>query len=107
MIFQILDVCVRHAFCKNGCFNIPSNDKRSSALGHKIFVNKSLHFLNSNSTGAVSFGTEAGVFNSVGIKTIVCGPGRIDEAHKPNEFISISQINKCKSFLEKIIQSLC
>ena len=70
-------------------------------------VNKSLHFLNSNSTGAVSFGTEAGVFNSVGIKTIVCGPGRIDEAHKPNEFISISQINKCKRFLEKIIQSLC
>lgn len=70
-------------------------------------VNKSLHLLNSNSTGAVSFGTEAGVFNNIGIKTIVCGPGSINEAHKPDEFISIPQINKCRKFLEKIIQSLC
>ena len=57
-----------------------------------------------NSTGAVSFGTEAGIFNEIGFETIVCGPGSIKQAHKPNEFIEIKELNKCKNFLLKLIE---
>ena len=59
--------------------------------------------LESNSISAVSFGTEAGVFNKVGFETIVCGPGSIEQAHKPNEFIEDKQLKKCDEFLTKII----
>jgi len=53
---------------------------------------------------AVAYGTEAGLFQKAGYSTIVCGPGSIDQAHKPNEFIEISQIDQCAAFVEKLIQ---
>ncbi len=43
----------------------------------------------------VSFGTEAGLFQQMGISTIICGPGSIAQAHKPDEFIEISEIDAC------------
>lgn len=63
-----------------------------------------LQALKTNSTSAVSFGTEAGIFNEMGFETIVCGPGSIKQAHKPNEFIEIKQLNKCRKFLLKLIE---
>jgi len=54
----------------------------------------------------VSFGTEAGLFNRLNFQTIVCGPGSIKQAHKPNEFIELSQLKKCEKFLIKVIDSL-
>ena len=54
----------------------------------------------------MSFGTEAGIFNNLGINTVVCGPGSIAQAHKPNEFVSRLQIEKCSKFIDKIINSL-
>ena len=63
-----------------------------------------LQALKTNSTGAVSFGTEAGIFNEIGFETIVCGPGSIKQAHKPNEFIEIKELNKCRKFLLKLIE---
>ena len=53
----------------------------------KKIINLALEKLKSNSISTVSFGTEAGVFNKVGFETIVCGPGSIEQAHKPNEYI--------------------
>ena len=53
---------------------------------------------------AVSFGTEAGVFNEHGIPAIVCGPGSIEQAHKPNEFIEPSQIQECITFLKRLME---
>ncbi|WP_119422652.1 acetylornithine deacetylase [Desertibaculum subflavum] len=55
-----------------------------------------------NSTYKVSFGTEAGLFQEAGIPTIVCGPGSIDQAHKPNEFIALDQITACEAFLTRL-----
>jgi acetylornithine deacetylase len=52
-----------------------------------------------NGTGKVSFGSEAGLFQAAGIPTVVCGPGSIREAHKPNEFIELDQIRQCERFL--------
>jgi acetylornithine deacetylase len=56
-----------------------------------------------NTTHKVSFGTEAGLFQEAGIPTVVCGPGSIEQAHKPDEFIEIDQIAQCESFLRKLI----
>jgi len=57
-----------------------------------------------NSVGKVSFGTEAGLFQEAGIPTIVCGPGSIDEAHRPNEFIAVDQVRQCEAFLRRLIE---
>ena len=56
-----------------------------------------------NSTGKVAFGTEAGLFQQMaGIPTIVCGPGSIEQAHKPDEFIALEQIAQGESFVRKL-----
>ncbi len=59
-----------------------------------------------NSADVVNFGTEAGLFQSMGMDVVVCGPGSIDQAHKPDEFISIDQIGHCLSMLEKLGERL-
>ena len=51
---------------------------------------------------AVSFGTEAGVFNNNGVPAIICGPGNIEQAHKPNESIERSQIQACVEFMLRL-----
>lgn len=60
-----------------------------------------------NSTGKVAFGTEAGLFSAAGIPTIVCGPGNIDQAHKPDEFVAIDQIAQCERFVRRLVESAC
>ena len=55
-----------------------------------------------NSREVVSFGTEAGLFQEIGISTAVCGPGSIEQAHKIDEFIKLNEINKCLKFLEGV-----
>ena len=55
-----------------------------------------------NSREVVSFGTEAGLFQEIGISTVVCGPGSIDQAHKVDEFIELSELKKCVKFLDGI-----
>lgn len=59
-----------------------------------------------NEVRKVAYGTEAGLFEQIGIPTIVCGPGNIEQAHKPNEFISLEQLNECDNFLRKLVSSL-
>jgi len=55
-----------------------------------------------NSRNVVSFGTEAGLFQEIGISTVVCGPGSIEQAHKVDEFIELNELKKCLKFLEGI-----
>lgn len=69
-------------------------------------VKKIKELLGNNIHKKVVYGTEAGLFkNRSNIPTIVCGPGSIDQAHKPNEFISIEQISRCSKFLDNLIDS--
>jgi len=56
-----------------------------------------------NRTFAVAYGTEGGLFQEAGFPTVVCGPGNIKEAHQPNEFIEIAQVEACTQFLERVI----
>lgn len=61
----------------------------------------------SNRTGKVAFGTEGGLFQNAGVPTIVCGPGSIDQAHQPDEFIEIDQLRRCDAFLERFLDHMC
>jgi acetylornithine deacetylase len=61
-----------------------------------------LKLTRSNRTNAVSYATEAGQFQRAGLPTVVCGPGSIDQAHKPDEFLEVSQIEACISFMERL-----
>ncbi len=51
-------------------------------------------------TTLVAFGTEAGLFKNAGIRTVVCGPGSIQQAHQPDEFVSLEQLARCQAFLQ-------
>jgi acetylornithine deacetylase len=51
---------------------------------------------------AVSYGTEAGLFQQAGIDAIICGPGEIDRAHKPNEYILIDELAACQAMVEAL-----
>ena len=50
----------------------------------------------------MSFGTEAGLFQEIGISTVVCGPGSIEQAHKIDEYIFLDEIKKCLDLLDGI-----
>jgi acetylornithine deacetylase len=60
----------------------------------------------SDGVGRVAYATEAGLFQQAGIPSIVCGPGSIEQAHRPNEFISLDQIARCESFMERLTEEL-
>ena len=60
-----------------------------------------------NATGRVSFTTEAGLYQRAGIPTVVCGPGFIEDAHKPNEFIALDQVAQCEAFLGRLMDRVC
>lgn len=59
-----------------------------------------------NSVEAVSYGTEAGHFQNVGVPTIVCGPGSINQAHKPNEYIEVAQLQGAMNLLARVVDHL-
>ncbi len=63
-----------------------------------------LEWTGGNRTYAVPYGTEAGIFRSHGVPTVICGPGDISQAHQPNEFVAKSQMDACDTFIGKMIK---
>ena len=63
-------------------------------------------FCGSRAFGTVAFGTEGGLFDAVGIPTVVCGPGSMDQGHKPDEFVSVAQLAGCDSMLLRMLHSI-
>lgn len=58
------------------------------------------------STAKVAYATEGGLFQRAGIPSIICGPGSIGEAHKPNEFIALEQVAACEAFMDRLLAEL-
>ncbi|EKT4561442.1 acetylornithine deacetylase [Pseudomonas putida] len=56
--------------------------------------------------GTVAFGTEGGLFDQAGIPTVVCGPGSMDQGHKPDEFVSVEQLRGCDAMLLRLVDYL-
>jgi acetylornithine deacetylase len=52
--------------------------------------------------GLVPFGTEAGIFQAMGMSAVICGPGSIEQAHKPDEFVTVAQLSECLGMLERL-----
>ena len=55
---------------------------------------------------AISFGTEGGLFQKENFATLICGTGSILQAHKPNEYIELSQLKACEQFMERLLVHL-
>lgn len=60
---------------------------------------------NSNRADAVAFGTEGGIFQGAGFPVVVCGPGSIDQAHQPNEFIHRDQLRLGAGFMMRVAEA--
>ena len=55
----------------------------------------------------VSYAAEAGQFQGAGFSTVICGPGSIDQAHQPDEYVEIAQMERGAQFMGRLIQALC
>lgn len=64
------------------------------------------HLCGSAEFGTVAFGTEGGLFEQAGIPTVVCGPGSMDQGHKPDEFVSVDQLNQCDDMMRRLADHL-
>jgi len=86
----------------------PKADIKKEIIGEIIGFNKEeeseainlvCNLTGDNSLDVVSFGTEAGLFQEIGISTVVCGPGSIEQAHKIDEYVSFDQLKRCLKML--------
>jgi acetylornithine deacetylase len=68
-------------------------------------VQWAMQLSNNSTVGKVSYGTEAGLFQKMGVPTVICGPGDIAEAHRPNEFVALEQLAQCEAFMNRILDT--
>ena len=61
----------------------------------------------SKSASKVAYATEGGLFQRAGIPAIICGPGSIEQAHKPDEYVTLEQVALCESFMERLLEQMC
>ena len=55
----------------------------------------------------VAFGTEGGLFSeTLGLPTVVCGPGSMEQGHKPDEFLSLDQLVRCDAMMDRLLVAL-
>ncbi len=106
---EVVDERIRLALAGTGC----RFTRRSLFPGIEAFENRTrvhllplLEQLSGSPAQAVSFGTEAGFFTALGMETVVCGPGRIDEAHKPDEYIELAALARSEALIESLIAGL-
>ena len=76
----------------------PEENGAAEALARRLTGDNGMH--------VVSYGTEAGQFQRENYSVVVCGPGSIDQAHQPNEYISIEQFEAGEAFLRRLIKTL-
>src|ERR1700753_2300351 len=58
-----------------------------------------------HSVGKASYGSEAGLFQKMGVPSVICGPGDIAQAHTPNEFVALEQLAQCEAFMDRILET--
>ena len=83
-------------------FDTPALDERGNACLAQAIMPLCGHL----SAGRVSFGTEAGILQEIGVPTIVCGPGDIGVAHQPDEYVEVAQLEACSRFLDALGERL-
>jgi acetylornithine deacetylase len=68
---------------------------------------KTAERLTGHAAEAVAFGTEAPYLNAIGLQTIVLGPGDIDQAHQPDEFLALDRIEPARAIVRQLIERFC
>ena len=68
-------------------------------------VRWAMQLSHNDTVGKVSYGTEAGLFQQMGVPSVICGPGDIAEAHRPNEFVALEQLAQCEAFMNRILET--
>jgi len=66
-------------------------------------VERAIRILGAERATKVGFGSEAGLFSAAGIPAVICGPGDIAHAHKPNEFVTLEQLARCEAFFDNYV----
>lgn len=79
------------------CALAPDNGSFAESLAKRA--------MKGNRVVAVSYATEAGLFQEAGMPTVICGPGSIDQAHKPDEFVAVSELEACGAFIERLVDA--
>ena len=79
--------------------NVPAMPQAEAALLHDLIT----QLVEDSSRLKVAYATEGGQFQQAGIATVICGPGNIEQAHKADEFVELSQLARCDAFLHKLI----
>ena len=74
-----------------------------NAEEHNSITQLAKSLLRPHASAKVAYGTEAGFFQGVGIPSIVCGPGSIEQAHKPDEYVPLAQLAECERFLDQLV----
>ncbi len=77
---------------------VPGLDPADDSLPARL----AMRLVGSNACGRVSFGTEAGLFAAAGMPAVICGPGHIAQAHRPDEYVELSQLAACDAFLARL-----
>ncbi len=65
------------------------------------------HLTGSEAFSTVAFGTEGGLFHQAGIASVICGPGSMAQGHKPDEFITVDQLDACDAMLRRLAAWMC
>lgn len=98
--FEAFSAVSPHVGCTTcACFNIPPLMPTPDNPGERVLG----ELTGSKDTEAVSFATEAGFFQKLGSAVVVCGPGSIDQAHKADEFVRISQLSDCVDLMRSVL----
>ena len=88
------DICFSELSSYPGLLTDPASDAAqllASIVGREDFT-------------TVAFGTEGGLFDEAGVATVVCGPGSMEQGHKPDEFVSLEQLECCDAMLARLAQ---
>jgi acetylornithine deacetylase len=76
-----------------------------SAAETDAIVQWAMQLSRNTQVGKVSYGTEAGLFQKMGVPSVICGPGDIAQAHGPNEFVALDQLAQCERFMDRILET--
>jgi acetylornithine deacetylase len=84
------------------------SDNPGLSMGETDEITRLAQALSRNSsTAKVAYLTEGGLFQQAGIPAIICGPGSIEQAHKPDEYVALAQVALCESFMERLLEQMC
>jgi acetylornithine deacetylase len=104
---DVLEPEMKHADPEAGVSFFVKSDTPGLAAGETDRITALAQALARNrSTAKVAYAAEAGLFQRAGIPSIICGPGSIAQAHKPNEYITLEQVARCESFLDRLVEEL-